>query len=66
MYTDHDYHGAPVETTTVELHVDPGLVTLKQIQRLKKIQVERLHHAAKAMPHQYWQSPETRPYVNGD
>jgi len=63
MYTDHNYHGEPIETTTIELHVNPDFVTPEQIELLKEIQVKRLHAAAKAMPHKYWQHPETRPYV---
>lgn len=62
MNTDHDYYGVPTEVTRVDMYVDEDAATPEVVAKLKRLQVERLHSHAKAMPHRYWQEPTSRPY----
>ena len=63
METDHDYYGYSTEVTRVDLFLAEEMITPEVVAIAKQLQVERLHHAAKSMPHRYWLYPEKRPYV---
>ena len=53
MFTDHDYHGRPVETGRVDLFCSE-VMTEAQIALTKEMQEIKLHSMAKRMPHDYW------------
>lgn len=57
MYTDHDYHGRPIETSRVELYVDEvmGKPTQEMLDAMYENQRMRLLRMAKRMPHRFWQ-----------
>ena len=64
MNTDHTYHGTPCEITRVELSMSEEMMTPEIVEIAKRLQVERLHSLAKAMPHRYWLYPAQRPYAD--
>ena len=64
MNTDHDFYANPTEVTRVELYMDPDVMTPEAVEIAKRLQVERLHSMAKAMPHRYQLHPENRPYAS--
>ena len=55
MYTDHTYHGKPIEVSRVSLMVDE-CITPEEIEFLKEQQERKLKSMAKRMPHRYWQN----------
>jgi hypothetical protein len=64
MATDHNFYGFPVEVTRVDLFIDSDVMTPEIVAIAKRLQIERLHQHAKAMPHKYWQQPNKRPYAD--
>jgi hypothetical protein len=53
MYTDHTFHGKPIETSRVDLYCDE-ILTPEQIEIEKHNQDMKLRSMAKRMPHRYW------------
>lgn len=55
MFTDHDYHGNPVEVSRVEVTLGDLVKWTPEMKAYIKHQaVEQLHSMAKRMPHKYW------------
>lgn len=56
MFTDHSYHGKPVEISRVDLYMDEHIqFTEDELAVMKENQKQRLLHMAKRMPHKFWQ-----------
>ena len=62
MNTNHSFYGNPMEVTRIDLYMDEDVMTPEAVALAKRLQIERLHHAAKRMPHRYWLYPQQRPY----
>jgi RNA binding exosome subunit len=61
MFTNHGYHGNPIEVTRVTLYADK-YATNEEIKYMENEQIKELRHKAKRMPHRYWFENEKTGY----